>query len=116
VNTQVDLLMESLEAIGTRKAHMNPTPNQNPTPLKLRTAQEVIRLIAEVYGVDTEEISLDSDLVDDIGWSNNPEELASFLKKINSAFDIHIDKFLILDEDVQTVGDLSDLVESEQLG
>lgn len=63
-----------------------------------------------------EEISLDSDLVDDIGWSNNPEELAALFKKINSYFDIHINKFIIMDEDVQTVGDLSALVESEQLG
>lgn len=84
--------------------------------LKQRTAQELIRLIADVYGIDAEEISLDSDLVDDIGWSNNPEELAFLFKKINTTFDIHIDKGLIVDEDVQTVGDLSDLVESEQLG
>jgi acyl carrier protein len=94
---------------------MNPQTNQ-PLSLKQRTAQELVRLIADVYGVEIEEISLDSDLVDDIGWSNNPEELAFLLKKINLTFDVHIDKSLILGEDVQSVGDLCDLVESEQLG
>lgn len=84
--------------------------------IKQRTAQELVRLLAEVYGVDMEEISLDSDLVDDIGWSNNPEELAALFKKVNSFFDIHLNKFLIMEEDVQTVGDLSALVESELLG
>ncbi len=82
----------------------------------MRTAQELIHLIADVYGVDTEEISLDSDLVEDIGWNNNPEELAFFLKKLNSIFDIHINKDLIVNEDIRTLGDLNDLVESEQLG
>jgi hypothetical protein len=55
-------------------------------------------------------------LVEDIGWNNNPEELAFFLKKLNSIFDIHINKDLIVNEDIRTLGDLNDLVESEQLG
>ena len=94
---------------------MTPAP-QEPTPKLNKTKLDLIQLIADVYGIEVTDISPDSDLTEDIGWSMNPEELAFFLKRLNTQFDVHLSKDVILSEECETVGDLADLIESEQLG
>ncbi len=52
--------------------------------------QQVAILLGETYGVDPEELSEASDLIEDIDLKSDVESLARFVHRLNDHFDIEL--------------------------
>ena len=84
-----------------------------------QTTQEIVRLLGETYGIDPDDLSPASNLVEDVDIKGSLDEFVRFIHRLNSTFEIDLQPkdINIEDEDgVQTVADLVYLVEDAMLG
>lgn len=79
----------------------------------------LIEIIANTYGIDPEELSPKSHLVEDVDLMGNLDEYGKFIQRINQAFELELrlsDISIDDDEGVQTIADLAALIEDAMLG
>lgn len=74
-------------------------------------AKEVIVLFSDNFGIDLEDLSLDTDLLEDFDLKSDLEGLARFLHTVNNKYEVDIKLGTIVqDLDEQAISTLSDLV------
>lgn len=74
-------------------------------------AKEVIVLFSDTFGIDLEDLSLDTDLLEDFDLKSDLEGLARFLHAVNNKYEVDIKlSTIVQDLDEQAVSTLSDLV------
>lgn len=84
-----------------------PQTNKPLSPL----AKEIISLFSDTFGIALEDLSLETDLVEDFDLKADLEGLARFLHSINDRFEVDLKlAILIKDLDDQTVATLADLI------
>lgn len=84
-----------------------------------QTTKQIADLIAEIYGIDPDDLSPSSHLIEDVDLKGNLDEFVRFVHRLNRLFEIDLQPRDINVEDddgVQTVADLVSLVEDAMLG
>ncbi|MCD8484260.1 hypothetical protein LRY65_00090 [Candidatus Woesebacteria bacterium] len=81
--------------------------------------QEVTQLLGETYGVDPDELTPESDLMEDIDVKSDVESLGKFVHGLNTTFDIELQtpRFsrALVSGDISTVRDIVNTVEDALL-
>ncbi len=84
-----------------------------------QTTKQIIELISEIYGIDPDDLSPNSNLIEDVDIKGNLDEFVRFVHRLNRLFEIDLQPrdINVEDEDgVQTISDLVFLVEDAMLG
>jgi acyl carrier protein len=80
---------------------------------------QLLRVIADVYGIDQNELTPQSDLNEEVGVMGSVDELAQFVHSLNQKFDIDLhprEVAVICEEDGSTIQDLVYLIQDAMLG
>ncbi len=83
----------------------------------------IINIIAETYGLDPEELSAGSSLIEDVDLKGSIDEFGRFVQRLNREFDIEMRlsdfQTAVDDEDDEglvTISDIAVMVEDAMLG
>jgi acyl carrier protein len=83
----------------------------------------IITIIAETYGLEPEELSAASSLIEDVDLKGNIDEFGRFVQRLNHEFDIEMRlsdfQTAVDDEDDEglvTISDIAVMVEDAMLG
>jgi acyl carrier protein len=84
-----------------------------------QTTNQIIELIADIYGIDPDDLSPSSHLIEDVDIKGNLDEFVRFVHRLNRVFEIDLQPrdINVEDEDgIQTIADLVSLAEDAMLG
>ncbi len=81
-----------------------------------QTTNQIITLISDIYGIESADLSLNSNLVEDVDIKGNLDEFIRFVHRLNHIFEIDLQPKDINVEEIETVADLVYLVEDAMLG
>ena len=84
-----------------------------------QTTQAIFEIIAETYGIDPEDLSLSSHLIEDVDLKGNLDDFVRFVHRVNRRFEIDLqpqDISMNEEEGLTTVQDLVYLIEDAMLG
>jgi hypothetical protein len=74
-------------------------------------AKEIIILFSDTFGIELEDLSLETDLVEDFDLKSDLEGLARFLHAVNTKYEVDIKLgHIVADLDEQTISTLADLI------
>lgn len=82
----------------------------------------IITIIAETYGLEPEELSANSSLIEDVDLKGNIDEYGRFVQRLNREFDIELRLSDLQvaaddeDEGLVTISDIAVMVEDAMLG
>lgn len=94
---------------------MTQNPNSELSPI----AQKVLILFSDTFGIDPEDLSMTTDIIEDVDIKSDLEALARFVQQVNHTFEAHIRLQEIVDgvedEDIVCIQDIVNVVEDALL-
>lgn len=91
------------------------TPSKAPSPLAL----EVLELFSNTFGIALEDLSLDTDLVEDFDIKSDLEGLARFVHTANLKFEVDLKMSALVQDldalELSRIGDIVTMIEEAQL-